>query len=203
MAIELKKGSKVNLNKVENKSLGEILINLNWEQKQQKPKGLFGRILSAPNKNVDLDLGCLYQLKNGKIGCIQALGNAFGTLNREPYVKLDADDRTGLNKLGENLRVNGDSIKDIERILIYSFIYAGVANWSETNGIVTLNQIDGPDLVVKLDECKNGYNMCAIAMITNENDETFAIEKIVRYFKGHSDMDIAFKWGLRWSAGSK
>lgn len=201
MAIELKKGSKINLNKAGNRDLGEILVNLNWDQKQKKPKGLFGRLLSSPD--TDLDLGCLYELKNGNIGCVQALGNAFGTLTREPYVKLDADDRTGANKIGENLRIDGNRIKDIKRILIYSFIYEGVVNWSETNGIVTLKQIDGPDLIVKLDECKNGYNMCAIAMITNENNETFGIEKIVKYFKGHQEMDKAFKWGLRWSAGRK
>lgn len=203
MAIELKKGNKINLNKIENKSLGEILINLNWDQKQEKQKGLFGRLLNTTNKNIDLDIGCLYELKNGRIGAVQALGNSFGSLNAEPYVKLDSDDRTGLNKLGENLRINGDSIKDIKRILVYAFIYEGVANWSETNGIVTLKQIDGPDLVVKLDECNNGYNMCSIAMITNEKDETFSIEKVVRYFKGHPDMDRAFNWGIRWSAGRK
>lgn len=153
MAIELKKGSKVNLTKAANKDLGEILVNLNWDQTPQKPKGIFGKLMGS--QGVDLDLGCLYELKNGEKGCVQALGNAFGSLNNIPYIKLDGDDRTGSNTLGENLRINGNKLSDIKRILIYTFIYQGIANWSETNGVVTLKQQDGPDLVVKLDECKN------------------------------------------------
>lgn len=155
------------------------------------------------NQGVDLDLGCLYELKNGEKGCVQALGNAFGSLNNIPYIKLDGDDRTGSNTLGENLRINGNKLSDIKRILIYTFIYQGIANWSETNGVVTLKQQDGPDLVVKLDECKNGHNMCAIAMVTNEEDRTFGIEKVVRYFKGHQDMDKAFSWNMSWTKGRK
>lgn len=201
MAIELKKGSKVNLTKAANKDLGEILVNLNWDQTPQKPKGIFGKLMGS--QGVDLDLGCLYELKNGEKGCVQALGNAFGSLNNIPYIKLDGDDRTGSNTLGENLRINGNKLSDIKRILIYTFIYQGIANWSETNGVVTLKQQDGPDLVVKLDECKNGHNMCAIAMVTNEEDRTFGIEKVVRYFKGHQDMDKAFSWNMSWTKGRK
>lgn len=201
MAIELKKGSKVNLTKAANKDLGEILVNLNWDQTPHKPKGIFGKLMG--NQGVDLDLGCLYELKNGEKGCVQALGNAFGSLNNIPYIQLDGDDRTGSNTLGENLRINGNKLSDIKRILIYTFIYQGIANWSETNGVVTLKQQDGPDLVVKLDEYKNGHNMCAIAMVTNEEDRTFGIEKVVRYFKGHQDMDKAFSWNMRWTKGRK
>lgn len=36
MAIELKKGQKINLTKKENSDLGEILVNLNWNQKYKK-----------------------------------------------------------------------------------------------------------------------------------------------------------------------
>ena len=58
MAVELKKGQKVNLKK--KVSIGEILINLNWDQPKK-------RFLFAP-KPIDLDLGCLYELKNGRKG---------------------------------------------------------------------------------------------------------------------------------------
>ncbi len=44
--------------------------------------------------------------------------------------------------------------------------------------------------------------MCAIAMVTNEEDRTFGIEKVV-YFKGHQDMDKAFSWNMRWTKGRK
>ena len=62
MAVELKKGQKVNLKK--KVPIGEILINLNWDQ--PKKRFLFGP------RPIDLDLGCLYELKNGRKGTVQA-----------------------------------------------------------------------------------------------------------------------------------
>ena len=102
MAVELKKGQKVNLKK--KVPIGEILINLNWDQPKK-------RFLFAP-KPIDLDLGCLYELKNGRKGTVQALGNAFGHLNAEPWIALDGDDRTGASAAGENLRINGAHIAE-------------------------------------------------------------------------------------------
>ena len=75
MAVELRKGQKVNLEK-KGPSLGEILINLNWS-KPQKKRGFF----SFNPQPIDLDLGCLFELQDGTRGCVQALGNAFGSLN--------------------------------------------------------------------------------------------------------------------------
>ena len=54
--ISLEKGQKISLVK-SSSSLGEILINLNWNSKK---KGLFFK-----SNNIDLDLGCLYELKDG------------------------------------------------------------------------------------------------------------------------------------------
>ena len=73
MAVILeKKGSKVSLAKKEKSNLGEILINLNWNQKIVEPKGFFQKLFGAEptSQSIDLDLGCLYELKNGRKGCI-------------------------------------------------------------------------------------------------------------------------------------
>ncbi|MEK3899629.1 TerD family protein [Paenibacillus sp. FSL R7-0179] len=195
--IELKKkGDSINLKKSAS-GLGELLINLNWNQKQGG--GLFSR-----NKGgVDLDLACLYELKNGSKGVVQALGNAFGNLQQPPYIMLDGDDRTGSVTSGENLRINGSKVAQIERILVFAFIYKGVTNWSEADGVVTLKQDGGPDIIVNLDEHNNRKGMCAIALIRNVEGETFSIERLVQYFSGHREMDEAYGWGLRWVAGSK
>ena len=104
MAISLEKGKKVNLRKQEKKGLGEILVNLNWNNKPAK-KGFLGSLFGGGSKPIDLDLGCLYELKNGRKGTVQALGNAFGSLQQEPYIALDGDDRTGAVATGENLRI--------------------------------------------------------------------------------------------------
>jgi tellurite resistance protein TerA len=195
--IELKKkGDSINLTKSAG-GLGEILINLNWNQKKQSG-GLFSR-----SRGVDLDLACLYELRDGSKGVIQALGNSFGSLTGPPFVSLDGDDRTGTITTGENLRINGAKLTEIKRILVFSFIYEGVTNWSEADGVVTIKQSGGPDIIVSLDEHNNRKGMCAIALIRNVNNETFSIERLVQYFSGHREMDEAYQWGMRWVAGRK
>lgn len=205
MAIELKKrGEKIVLTKDERKSLGQITVNLNWNQKiQQASKGFFAKLLGGGNNSIDLDLGCLYELKDGTKGAVQALGNAFGSLNNKPYIQLDGDDRTGANSEGENLRINGDKVAEIKRILVYAFIYEGVPNWAQADGVVTLKRSNGEDIVVKMDEHDNGKIMCAIALLTNQNDETFSFERVVKYYNGHEAMDRDFNWGMKWKAGKK
>ncbi|WP_410513197.1 TerD family protein [Paenibacillus sp. BR2-3] len=194
--IELKKkGDSINLKKSAG-GLGEVLINLNWNQRQGG--GLFNR-----SRGVDLDLACLYELNDGRKGVVQALGNSFGSLSQAPYTSLDGDDRTGTITTGENLRINGAKITEIKRILVFAFIYQGVTNWSEADGVVTIKQSEGPDIIVKLDEHNNRRGMCAIALFRNVNNETFSIERLVQYFSGHREMDEAYQWGLRWVAGKK
>lgn len=201
--IELKKkGEAINLTKSSSNTIGEILVNLNWNQ-QSGPSGGFFSSLFGQSKNVDLDLGCLYELKNGERGCVQALGEAFGSYHYVPYMELDGDDRTGAVSGGENLRINGNKISEIRRVLIYSFIYEGVANWSQADGIVTLKYPAGPDIEVRLNEHRNGKIMCAIAMVENINNDTFRVQRLVEYFNGHQEMDRAYGWGMNWVAGSK
>ena len=183
MAVELKKGQKVNLVK-KGASLGEILINLNWDKPKKK--------LFFAAKPIDLDLGCLYELQDGRKGAVQALGNSFGSLQSPPYVSLDGDDRTGESEGGENLRVNGNKVVLIKRLLIYTFIYEGAANWREANGVVTLRYPGSEDLIVRMDEYSSTQTMCAIALLENVNGDSFSVEKQVRYFQGHRQMDEAY-----------
>jgi len=193
--IELKKrGDKVNLQK-KSGNLGEILVNLNWSQRQTG--GFFRK------RGVDLDLACLYELKDGQKGLIQALGKNYGSLSRLPFIALDGDDRTGSVKSGENLRINGNKLKEFKRILVFTFIYEGVTRWSEADGVVTIKQEGGPDIIVNLNEHDNSKAMCAIAMIQNLNDETFSIERLVQFYRSHVELDRAHGWGLDWVAGRK
>ena len=202
--VELKKGQKVSLVK-DGGGLGEISINLNWHQQPQtKKQGLLASIFGGGGGTggIDLDLGCLYELKDGEIGCVQALGNDFGSLSRRPWIALDGDDRTGSNAAGETLRVNGKMASKIKRILVYTFIYEGVANWQQADGVVTVKCPGSPDIIVRMDEYGSSKAMCAIAMLENIND-TFSVEKLVHFFSGHKSMDKAYHWGLRWEPGSK
>lgn len=200
MAISLQKGQKVNLKKSEASPLGEILVNLNWNAKPVK-QGFFKSLRGA--QGIDLDLGCLYELKDGQKGAVQALGNAFGSLGRAPFIALDGDDRTGAAVAGENLRINGNEISNIKRILVYTFIYEGVANWQQANATVTIQYPGAEDLVVEMDSYPSVDKMCGLALLENINDETFSVEKIVQFYPGHEALDRAFDWGMTWKAGRK
>jgi len=190
-AVILEKGRKVSLAKP-GSATGKIHINLNWSRPTQ------------PGRNgIDLDLGCLYELTSGKKGCVQALGNAFGSLTEPPFIFLDGDDRTGNTAGGENLFINGAMTSKIKRILIYTYIYEGIANWREADGIVTVKTPGNRDIIVRMDEYGSSKTMCAIAMIENRDGNSFSIEKLVRFFEGHRDMDQYYNWGLRWVTGHK
>lgn len=195
--VELRKGEKVNLRK-SGSSLGEILINLNWSQPQKR-----GGFFAPTPQAIDLDLGCLFEFKNGLKGSVQALGNSFGSLTAPPFIALDGDDRSGSSANGENLRVNGKMISQIKRILVYTFIYEGAANWREANGVVTVKCPGSQEIIVRMDEYGSNLPMCAIALLENNNDETFSVEKIVRFYQGHRFMDRDFNWGLNWVPGRK
>lgn len=199
--IELKKkGDKINLSKSSDNKIGKIIVNLNWSRGQKKT-GLLGNMFGN-NENIDLDLGCLFELSDGYKGVVQALGNCFGSFQQEPYIQLQGDDRTGDSKSGEFMWINGDRINEIKRILVYAFIYEGVSNWSQADGTITVKQINGPDIIIRLDEPRNGSGMCGAILIENVNNE-FRIQKIEQYFPGHRELDKAFGWGLRWVQGSK
>ncbi len=201
MSINLTKGHKVNLRKSGSSGLGEILINLNWNSRPQK-QGFFASLFGV-NQGIDLDLGCLYELKNGKKGTVQALGNSFGSLTRAPYIALDGDDRTGASAAGENLRIDGNRIADIKRVLVYTFIYEGIANWQQANAVVTIKYPGAEDIIVQMDSFNSSEKMCGLVLFENVSDTTFSVEKIVQFFPGHSALDNAFHWGLKWVPGRK
>ncbi len=202
MAINLQKGQKVSLKKTAATGLGEILVNLNWNSKPEN-KGFLASLFGGGSRAIDLDLGCLYELKDGRKGTVQALGNAFGSLQSPPYIALDGDDRTGASVGGENLRINGNKIAEIKRILVYTFIYEGVANWQQADAVVTLKYPGAEDIIVKMDTFNSANKMCGLALLENVNDETFSVEKIIQFYPGHQALDRAFHWGLRWVAGRK
>ncbi|MDF0532129.1 Tellurium resistance [Tsukamurella sp. 8F] len=174
---------------------GLMRVNLNWTQGR---RGMFGG-----GSAVDLDLACLYQLRGGDKGIVQALGNSFGDVRRPPYVALDGDDRSGSVSGGENLHINLDHLDEIARILIFAYIYQGAPNWAAADGVVTLYPPAGPEIEVRLDSPDRKARSCAIAMLTNDRGR-LTVDREVRYIQGtQSEVDAAYGWGLRWKAGRK
>lgn len=181
------------------KGQGTMRVNLNWSSGQKK-RGLFG---GGGGQAIDLDLGCLYELSNGKKGVVQALGNAFGSEQSPPYIALDGDDRSGAATGGENMRINLASPERFRRILIFAMIYEGAANWAAVDGVVTMYPTSGPPIEVRLDSPVNGAKTCAIAQVYYA-DGALHVNREVNYIHGNQrKLDEAYGWGMNWTAGRK
>jgi tellurite resistance protein TerA len=181
---------------------GRLRVNLNWNARPPGKVGFLKRLAGATG-DIDLDLGCLYELTDGSKGVVQALGNAFGSLDRPPYIQLDADDRSGSSTGGENLFINLDQARHIRRVLVFAFIYDGVPAWDQADGVVTLYPATGQPIEVRLDEQAGGARSCAIALIDNSAGE-LQVRREVHYINGAQDaLDRAYGWGMNWQAGRK
>ena len=192
-----KKGSSISLEKAA-QGFDELVVNLNWHQ-GGGGKGFFGRLTS---RKIDLDLGCLFRLRDGRAGAVQALGNSFGDLRQPPYIQLMGDDRSGASAQGEFLRINGRHWDQIDRVVVFALIYEGVPNWAETDAVVTIQTPNQPTLEIRLDSHGNNQRMCALAMLENRGGN-IQVTKLVEYFQDHRLLDQAYGFGLRWVAGSK
>lgn len=186
---------------------GMLRVNLNWNARPAKASGggFFKRAVGGGGGAIDLDLGCLYEYADGSKGAVQAIGNSFRdkhTYGPDPICWLDGDDRSGTNTAGENLFVNLAHLDAIRRIIVFAFIYEGVPNWAAADGVVTLFPASGPEIEVRLDEHRAGVGMCGIAMLENVGGE-LSVRREVRYVSGHRDLDQAYGWGMRWTAGGK
>ncbi|AYN42702.1 Tellurium resistance [Streptomyces dangxiongensis] len=186
-------------------SSGIMRVNLNWQVRKQFPSRI-GRWGGGPN--LDLDLGALYELADGRKGVVQALGNAFGSLHRPPYIHLDGDDRTGATASGENLSVNLDHTRDFRRVLVFVTIYEGARSFADLHATVTLQPQYGAPVEFSLDECTVPSPVCALALITNTGGD-LVVQREARYLvpeRGVSPqrtMDQAYGWGMNWTPGRK
>ncbi|MGW2515709.1 TerD family protein [Streptomyces sp. NPDC001617] len=188
---------------------GAMRVNLNWQvRKQFSGWGSKSGRAVAKHADLDLDLCALFELTDGSKGVVQALGNAFGSLHRPPYIHLDGDDRTGALSSGENLTVNLDHKKSFRRILVFVTIYEGARSFADLHATVTLQPQFGAAIDFSLDECTVPSTVCALALITNTGDD-LVVQREARYLvpeRGVSPqrtVDHAYGWGMNWTPGRK
>ena len=84
---------------------------------------------------IDLDLGCFYELRDGKKMLIDGLQFSHGRggsrdkqtrqgcYTHSPYIWHQGDDRGGSSESGETILVNPAGASNIKRIIVYTFIY--------------------------------------------------------------------------------
>ncbi|MFJ8074211.1 TerD family protein [Streptomyces sp. NPDC096176] len=187
---------------------GALRVNLSWQvRKQFQGWGAkLGRAV-AMHGDLDLDLCALYELSDGRKGVVQALGNAFGALDRPPYIHLDGDDRTG-GTPGENLTVNLDHRQGIRRLVIFVTIYEGARSFADLDATVTLQPQHGAAIDFSLGECTVPSTVCALALITNTGSD-LVVQREARFLvpeRGVSPqrtIDYAYGWGMNWTPGRK
>jgi tellurite resistance protein TerA len=211
--VTLTKGApKVSLTK--SGGIGGIArVNLNWSAQPPAPPppaggGFLAKMKNAAaavsvSKGIDLDLGCLYELADGRKGVIQALGNSFGSLEAPPWILLDGDDRTGQVTGGENMSINLKQPGRFRRVLIFAMIYEGAPNWAAVDGVVTLTLANGQPVEVRLEATSATSRMCAVAQLV-ESGGDLVLQREVQYIEGGQvALDKAFGWGMNWARGRK
>lgn len=211
MAIRLEKGGdthRINLEKQSGRPLaGEIVINLDWDK-----GGFFKSLLGGA---VDLDLGCFFELRDGRKSLMDGLqfshgrgGNRHqvtkqGCYDQAPYIWHQGDDRGGGASSGETILVNPNGVSEIKRIVVYTFIFDGVAKWSETNAVVKVKVPGSEDVIVEMGRQTSNKRFCAIVQLDFGEDNSITVKKLVTFHDSHSDCDKQYRWGFNYAPGSK
>lgn len=181
-----------------------MLIGLAWDNIRVEQSGFLGRWFKKVRKiGVDLDVGCLYEMKDGTRGSIQAFGEKFGDYNNAPYIALSGDERTGdAEGHDEYILVNGAKWSEIERMLVYIYIYNGVPAWADIKPQVVIDVPGESDLYVTLNAHDEKLCLCAVGELENVRGG-IKLTNRTEYFPGHEEMDRAYGYGLNWEDGKK
>lgn len=126
-----------------------------------------------------------------------------GCYTQKPYIWHKGDDRGGGASSGETIMINPKGINDIKHIIIYTFIYKGVAKWSETNAVVKVKVPGQEEVVVEMGQQFSDNRFCAIAQLDFGGDNSITVKKLVTFHGGHADCDRYYGWGFNWSPGTK
>lgn len=193
---------KLNLAKSEKVT---IHCNLTWKAAAtQPPKSGLARVFGGwfgggtPEKQ-DLDLGCMWEDKNGNKYVVQALRNCFGSRDVHPFIQLDQDDRTGNSENGENLYIFDPSV--LKRVLIFAYIYEGTA-FAAVDAKLKISVSNGEQIELDLDAPSRDRSFCGAALIEIKGDE-ITVRKENKYFSGHQECDQEYGFGFQWTQASK
>lgn len=213
-----RRNATVSLNK-QGALTGNLRVNLSWRMRTSDIEGRSrqGTRLRNPLKlfqpeivqahtqgmvNVDLDLGCMYELMDGTKGVVQPLGNLIGDLNDPPYIRLSGDDRFGAPS-GETVYVNMDHRDKIKRLLFFVYIYDQTPAFDRTHAMVTLYPGNGPRIEIELDERAPQARSCAVFTVENVKEELIVRREVKFVYGFQSELDRLYGFGLQWGRGYK
>jgi uncharacterized protein involved in tellurium resistance/tellurite resistance protein len=164
---------------------GKVEINFCWHQRLAKRAA------------VRLDVGCFWELQDGKKGQLEGLSNLHGSLSAPPFVALSGETHHSGALCHEKMMINGDQWGQIRRVLFYAMIHEGPLQWGPLDARVTL--LAPQQTPVHLDlitENKNGP-IAALMLLENRSDQ-MRIVYPGGFFESHYALDAAFDFQLRW-----
>ena len=181
-----------------------IKIGAAWDEVIIPDETFLGKFMKKTKTiDIDLDIGCLYELQNGERGAIQAFGDMYGNFDKEPYISLSGDERSGKTEgHDEFILINGPHWPEIKRILVYIYIYDGAPHWAEIKPEILIDMPGENDLMVIPDVKNSALSVCAISGIENVRNGA-KVTNYTEYFPGHAEMDRAFGFGIQWTDGQK
>jgi tellurite resistance protein TerA len=182
----------------------KIRIGAAWDNDTAMSKSFIGKMLKIKKKlDIDLDLGCLYELQNGERGAVQAFGEKFGAYKDAPFVSLSGDERTGdAEGDDEYMLVNGQKWSEVKRLILYIYIYKGAQDWAQVAPQVQLRIENEKQIVITPSVHSKNLSLCVLAGLENVRNG-MKVTNYTEFFPGHEEMDRAFGWGLRWGDGEK
>ncbi|WNF26822.1 Tellurium resistance [Streptomyces sp. C11-1] len=198
---------------------GNLRVNLSWRMRTsdiegrsrqsgrlRRPLKLFQpEVVQAHTQgvvDVDLDLGCMYELTDGTRGVVQPLGGLIGDLNAPPYIRLSGDDRFGAPS-GETVYVNLDQREQIKRLLFFVYIYDQTPAFDRTHAKITLYPGHGPRIEIDLDERAPQARSCAVFTVDNTKGELIVRREVKFVYGFQSELDRLYGYGMQWGRGYK
>ncbi|WP_280248964.1 TerD family protein [Nocardia abscessus] len=175
---------------------GTMRINLSWTSPVSEGSAL------------DLDLCCFWELADGRKGDIRPVGD-FGSLERPPFIRLDADDRSGTGAAGENLAIDLGRAAEFRRILVFATLYDGAADFRGVRATAALYPAGAPPIELTVDGCTDGSRDVVLVLIENtgadlvvRREGRFVAPPPNRPRWGVTEVDKAYGWGLNWVRGT-
>lgn len=181
-----------------------LQVTLSWNNVIVESKGFFARLFHRARKTgVDLDLGCLYELADGRRGSIQAFGGLYGALDGPPWIHHTGDERTGDRPgIDEALEIGGMNWEKVKRFLVYTYVYRGPTAWSQIKPEMRVLVPGQAPMIVTPAVARSDLPICALATVENLNGGV-RLTNHSEYFSSQPAMDRAFGYGIAWEDGVK
>lgn len=168
-----------------NSEFGPMRMNFRWHQP------------ISTQARVKMDIGCLWELQNGKKGQLQSASNQWGSVAGEPYVALSGETRIQGALCEESVSINGNEWQRIKRVLFYAAISEGHPQWNPIDGRVTLIVPDQDPVLADLENTNKSEPIAALMMLENRSDQ-MRVCYPGGFFHSYFDLDSAFGFQLRW-----